>query len=115
MFESIVTIGDKLHVATRPGFEGDARRHFMGTVVGNTGSLCELEGYAVFRHAGRAEWIRDPEPRKRIFSLAEAGHVVNRVPRSVAIDELHFDHVDGELVLTDGKKFELSLREFDPR
>ena len=115
MFESIVTIGDKLHVITRRAFEDDVRRHFMGEVVGNTGTLCELEGHAVVFDAGRNEWIRQPELRKRIVSLAEAGHIVNRIPRSVDLGRLEYRFVDGELVVGDGADFELNINEFGPR
>jgi len=115
MFESIVTIGDKLHVITRRQFEGDLRRHFMGAVIGNTGSLVELEGLAMIYNEGSGEWIRQPETRRRIFSLAEAGHVVNRMPRSVEIDQLMYERIDGELLVTDGKEFELNINEFGAR
>jgi hypothetical protein len=115
MFESVVTIGDKLHVITRRQFEGDVRRHFIGEVIGNTGSLVELEGIAMVFSEGSNEWTRQPETRKRIFSLAEAGHVVNRVPRDVEIDMLMYERIDGELLVTDGKEFELNINEFGPR
>ena len=114
MFESIVTIGDKLHVLTRPLFEGDLSGHFVGAVVGNTGSLCELEGFAIAYDAGRREWLRQEEVRRRIVSLADAGHVVTRLPRDIEIDDLHYDRVNGELLLTDGKEFELNLGEPRP-
>ncbi len=114
MFESVVTIGDKLHVFTRSLFEGDVSGHFVGAVVGNTGSLCELEGHAMMFDAGRRDWIRQEGSRRRIFSLAEAGHVVTRLPRDVEVDELYYDRVDGELLLTDGKEFELNLSELGP-
>ena len=115
MFESVVTIGDKLHVITRRLFEDDVRRHFMGEVIGNTGSLCELQGYVIIYDTGRAEWVRQPELRKRIFSLADAGHIVNRIPRSVEVDNLHYEVIDGELLLTDDREFELNINEFGPR
>ena len=115
MFESIVTIGDKLHVITRRQFEGDVRRHFMGEVIGNTGSLVELEGVTMVCDDGRGDWTRRSETRKRIFSLAEAGHVVNRIPRSVEIDMLMYERIEGELLVTDGKEFELNINEFGPR
>ena len=114
MFESIVVPGDKLHVVTRRLFDGDVSSHFVGAVVGNTDSLCELEGYAMVFDAGRREWVRRPELRKRILSLAEAGHVVTRLPRDVAVDDLYYERADGELLLTDGKEFELSLSELGP-
>lgn len=115
MFESVVTIGDKLHVITRRLFENDMARHFMGEVVGNTGSLCELEGYVMVFVPGQGEWVRRPERRRRIFSLAEAGHIVNRLPRSVEIDGLLYERIDGELLVTDGKEFELNIDEFGTR
>lgn len=115
MFESVVTIGDKLHVITRRQFDGDVRRHFMGEVIGNTGSLVELEGVVMVFNEGSNEWIRQPETRRRIFSLGEAGHVVNRIPREAEIDQLMYERIDGELLVTDGKEFELNINEFGPR
>lgn len=112
MFEAVATIGDKLHVITRRLFENDVPRHFVGEVVGNTGELCELKGYAMVFDPDRGEWIRRPELRHRILSLAEAGHIVNRVPRSVEIDDLLYERIDGELLVTDGKDFELNIDEF---
>lgn len=109
MFESIVTIGDKLHVATRPGFAGDARRHFMGEVVGNTGSLCELDGRAVVRESDGGAWNRLPERRRRILSLADANHVVHRIPRDVDLDALTYEPSGDGIVITDGKEFGLTL------
>ena len=114
MFESVVTVGDKLHVITRRLFEGDLRRHFMGTVVGNTGEICELEGHVVLFHAARNEWVRRPDTRRRILSLSDGGHVVNRIPRSVEIGDLEYRMVEGELVVTDGDTFELNIDEFGP-
>lgn len=115
MFESVVTVGDKLHVITRRAFDGDVRRHFVGEVMGNSDTLCELEGYAILFDAGRNEWIRLPELRRRILSLSEAAHIVNRVPRAVVIADLDYRIIDGELVVTDGAEFELNINEFGPR
>ena len=115
MFESVVTVGDKLHLITRRLFEGDVRRHFVGTVVGNTGQLCELEGYVIVYDESLGEYRRQDGLRRRIFSLAEVGHIVNRVPRDVEIDELEYRMLEDGLVVTDGKDFELNINEFGPR
>lgn len=97
---------------TRRQFEGDLRRHFLDEVIGNTGSLVELEEIAMVHDDGRGERIRRSETRMRIFPLAEAGHVVNRIPRSVVIDQLMHERIYGELLATDGKEFELNIDEF---
>lgn len=86
----------------------------METSIAAPGDRLQLEGYAFVFHAGRNEYRRQPDLRRRILSLAEAGHIVNRLPASTSIDALEYRVADGELVVTDGSGWELNINEFGP-
>lgn len=70
MSTEVLEVGDKLHIITRRLFEADARRHFVGEVIGISGQLQEVRGYAFVFNRGTNEYKRRPELRTRIFSLA---------------------------------------------
>jgi len=111
---SVVAVGDKLHIITRRFFEDETRRHFAGEVASTSDGLYELRGYAFVFHSGDNEYRRRPDPRVRIFSLADAGHIVNKIPRDVDIAALEYRVVDGRLAITDGRNFALDINEFGP-
>ena len=112
MAESIVVPGDKLHVMTRRLFEQDIRRHFAGVVIAVAEDLCELEGYAFILRPMSNEFRRRPELRHRILSLAQADHIVNKIPREVEIKALEYRLLDRRLCVTDGAGFTLDINEF---
>jgi hypothetical protein len=114
MSDRVVQSGDKLHIITRRLFEGDLRRHFVGEVVGASDDLVELRGYTFVFNPGTNEYQKRPELRKRILSLADSGHIVNRIPRDASIDSLEYRTVDHRLVVTDKKGFSLDIHEFGP-
>jgi hypothetical protein len=115
MIDSIVAVGDKLHVITRRRWEDDLRRHFAGTVVATSGDLCELEGYVFVFDSPRNEYRRQPDVRRRILAVSDADYIVNRVPRQADLSLMVYHVVDGELVATTGPEFELNINEFGPR
>jgi hypothetical protein len=115
MIDSIVNVGDKLHIITRRQFEDDLRRHLVGMVTVVTGDLYEIEGYAFVFDSGRNEYRRQPELRRRILGLSESAYIVNRIPSSVDIAAVEYRLVDGELVATSGSDFELNINEFGPK
>ena len=112
MSEEIIQSGDKLHVITRRLFPDDLRRHFVGEVSKAIGHMCVLQGYAYIFHSSTNEYRRRPERRTRIFSLAEANHIVNMLPRELDLASLEYRTIDGRLVVTDMKGFSLDINEF---
>ena len=114
MSESIIQIGDKLHIMTRRLFSDDLRRHFVGEVVKAVGPVCAVEGHTFVFHAGTNEYQRRPEKRTRVFSLADANHIVNILPPDVDLALLEYRKVRGRLVVTDTKEFTLDINEFGP-
>ncbi len=112
MADTVITVGDKLHIMTRRLFDGDVRRHFVGEVVAVSTYLTELRGYTFIFQAGINEFRRLPELRTRVFALGEAGHTVNKIPRELDLASMGYQVVEARLVLTDGKSFALPINEF---
>lgn len=115
MSESIVAIGDKLHIMTRRLFEEEIRRHFAGEVMATSGALVELRGFAFVFNPASNQYRKLPEIRTYLCSLGDSGHICNKLPRELALDRLSYQVVDQRLVVTDGKEFILSINEFGPK
>ena len=114
MSDSVVAVGDKLHVVTRRFFEDDVRRHFAGEVTMVAGGLCEIRGHSFVYDGGTNEFVRRMQARTRVFSLGEAGHIVTRIPSDVPIDALEYRYFEGRLAVTDGGDFVLDIHELVP-
>jgi len=109
----ILEQGDKLHVMTRRGFNEDLRRHFVGEVQAATETTARAEGYVFVFDVTVNEFVKRPEKRVRIFGLADSGHIINVLPRTVDIEAVHYGQSkDQRLVLTDDKSFSLDINEF---
>lgn len=77
-----------------------------------SGELCEIRGYAFVFNPGSNEYRRHPELRTRLFSPADAGHIVTKLPPEVELSSLEYKLADRRLVVTDGKRFILDINEF---
>jgi hypothetical protein len=105
--------GNKIHVITRRQFENDLRRHFIGEVTGSADDVVRAKGYAFVLDKSLNKYIRSPEKRDLLFSLVDAGNIVNVLPDSVNIEasDYKISH-EGRLVVTDGESFSLDIHEF---
>ena len=115
MAEGVIEIGDKLHIMTRRLFAEDIRRHFAGEITAVSELLIEMHGYTFIFNTSVNEYRRLPETRTRIFSLGNAGHIINKVPRDVDLDSLSYQIVEQRLVVTDKRSFSLAVNEFGPK
>ena len=114
MSEPVIAVGDKVHIITRRLFESDLRRHFVGEVTGVSGELHEVRGYTFVFNRGTNEYRKRPGLKTRILSLGEAGFIVNKIPREVAIESLEYRFIEERLLFTDGGNFALDINEFGP-
>ena len=112
MFEQVIGVGDKLHIITRRQYEGDVLRHFAGEVTGISRTLQEVAGYTFVFNRGTNEYKKRPELRTRLFSLGQAGLIVNKMPREVDIEALEYRFIEKRMVVTDNKGFTLDINEF---
>ena len=111
----LVKPGEKLFIITRRLFENQLRRHFIGEVKEATESVVRIDGYPFVFNEGTAEFTRK-DRRVLIFGLADSGHIIYTIPQDVNLDELSYQiSQNDQLVITDGKAFELEISEFSHR
>lgn len=110
----VVGLGDKLHIITRRLFHEDLRRHFVGEVVGASGGLYELRGFAFILNPGTGEYRRREVARNRVFSLSDSGHIASKLPRDTRIEKVEYKTVENRLVVTDNASFQMDINEFGP-
>jgi hypothetical protein len=109
---SILAAGDKLHIMTRRLFADDVHPHFVGEVSAASGPLFRAQGYAFVFDSATNSYLKHPALRTRLFSLSDAGHIINVIPREVDLDALQYRVTNRRLVITDGKEFSLEINEF---
>jgi len=112
MTDSVLTVGEKLHIMTRRLFADDVHPHFVGEVAAVAESLFKAEGYAFVFDSGTNSYVKHPQIRTRLFSLSDAGHVVTVIPPGVDLNALQYRVVSGRLAITDSRGFALEINEF---
>jgi len=104
--DSVLTVGDKLHIMTRRLFADDVHPHFV----------CEIsavaKGYSFVFDSGTNSYLKHPEVRTRLFSLSDAGHIINVIPQEVDLESLEYRIVAGRLAISDSSGFSLEINEF---
>ena len=112
MADSVLVVGDKLHIMTRRLFADDVHPHFVGEISAVTGQLFKARGYSFVFDSGTNSYVRHPEARTRLFSLSDAGYIINVIPQDVELNSLQYRIVAGRLAITDGSGFSLEINEF---
>jgi len=109
----VIKEGEKIHIITRRLFPEDVRRHFAGEIKAVDGHLVRVEGYVFIFDTTRNEWVKRPEKRSRILSLADGGHIVKVIPSEVVLEELRYQQSpEKHLMVSDGRRFSLDINEF---
>ena len=108
--------GEKVYVVTRRSFAEDLRRHFVGEVLVPSGATIRARGYEFVYDNVTNDFVRREELRTRIFSLIDAGIVINVIPEEVILEEIQYG-VDAkkDRIITDGKSFKMNVSEFGAR
>ncbi len=108
--------GEKVYVITRRLFAEDLRRHFVGEVQVPTGATVRVCGYEYVYDEITNDFVRRDGLRTRIFSLIDAGIVINVIPAEVILEDIRYG-VDGKnhRIVTDGKSFTMNVSEFGAR
>lgn len=108
--------GEKVFIITRRLFLQDLRRHFVGEVLETTETAARVKGYVFVYNADNNNFVRRDEIRTRIFSLTDAGFIINILPRQAILDKIRYQ-VDekNQGVITDEKTFILNVSEFSAR
>ncbi|HEY8156463.1 MAG TPA: hypothetical protein VII72_20195 [Myxococcota bacterium] len=110
--ESVLTVGDRLHVATRRLFASDVHDHFFGEVTAVSDVNFRIVGRAFVYDPTTNTYVNHPDIRTRLFSLADTARDFMVLPRKVDVDKVRYEITEGRLLLVDGKGFELEIAEF---
>jgi hypothetical protein len=112
MANSVLDVGDKLHIMTRRLFADDIHLHFVGEIIAISVPIFRAQGYAFIFDSGTNSYIKHPKARIRIVSLSDAGHIINVIPQDVDLNALQYRTVAGRLAITDDRDFSLEINEF---
>ena len=112
MSDSVLAVGDKLHMMTRRLFADDVHPHFVGEISAVSGPLFKIRGYVFVFDSSTNSYLKHPAVRTRLFSLSDAGHIINVIPQEVDLDSLTYRVVDKRLEVTNGAGFSLEINEF---
>ena len=112
MVDSVLMVGEKLHIMTRRLFADDVHPHFVGEVSSVAGPLFKVQGYAFVFDSGTNSYVKHPQTRTRVFSLSDASHIVTVIPQEVDLNSLAYHVVSGRLEITDRRGFSLEINEF---
>ncbi len=109
----MISKGEKVFVITRRSFDGDLRRHFVGEVHETTRFAMRVQGYSFVFDEGTKQFVRREDLRIRIFSLIDAGFVINILPGEVCLEDIRYKwDEENRRFLTDEKTFKLNVSEF---
>lgn len=97
---------------TRRLFADDVHPHFVGEISAVSGALFKARGYVFVFDSATNSYIKHPTLRTRLFSLSDAGHIINVLPSEVELDALEYRVVNRRLEITDGASFSLEINEF---
>ncbi len=105
--------GEQVFVVTRRLFLQDLRRHFVGEVLETTETVMRVRGYVYVYDDNHNDFVRRDEVRTRIFSLTDAGYIINIIPSEINLDDLGYElDKNYQRVITDGKTFKMNVSEF---
>ena len=106
----ILKPGEKIHVIHRQLYEGDARRHFIGTVEACDGTLARVKGYLFAMDMKLNQFVKRDTLRTRIIPLDCGSLIVNVLPELVQIDKVSYKYRPaGDILVTDGGEWHLDI------
>jgi hypothetical protein len=109
----VVEKGEKFHVIMRRNYETQVKRHFVGQADEVEGAVVRATGYVFIYDEMKAQYLKKDKQRTTILDLAGSGYIVNFIPQSVDLNDLHYKTIDRAfLAVTDGKEFLLDINEF---
>ena len=109
----MINKGEKVFIITRRLFDGDLRRHFVGEVQEVTSVAMRVQGYAFVFDDGTKQFVRREGLRIRIFSLIDAGLVINILPSQVQVEDIRYKWDDeNRRIISDEKAFRMNISEF---
>jgi hypothetical protein len=105
--------GEKIFIVTRRSFVEDLRRHFVGQVLGSTDMVVRAKGFVFVYDNTKGDFVRREDVRTRVFSLTDAGFIINILPNEASLEDIHYQvDENNQRIITDGKTFKMNASEF---
>jgi len=104
--------GERVHIITRRLFPEDIRRHFVGEVVTFREPLLLVAGYVFIYDPMTGGWVKRADRRTRIFAVADSGLIIHVIPRDTVLEDVVYETIEGQLVVTDHGSFRMNIGEF---
>jgi hypothetical protein len=106
----VLSAGEKVHIIHRKSFDGDTRRHFVGTVEVCDGNLAKVKGYLFAMDKKSNRFVKHDPERTRIIALTSGMLIINILPPQVDIEKITYkqssvDHI----AVSDGSDWHLDL------
>lgn len=102
---------DKVLLAHRRLFDGDAPRYFIGEVVAYEDGIVKVRGYTFVRDAMSGQYVRKDDPRTKIISLSSSAFLVYELPPTADPSSARFTVTDRHAVLTDDRGLVMNMAE----
>ena len=107
---AVVKEGEQIFVVHRPLFQGDVRRHFIGTVLAVDLPLVRTSGHVFAADAKTNQFRRHDPERVRVISLTGDSLIINVIPSTVRVESITYQYRPGPaVVLTDGSGWHLDV------
>lgn len=107
----ILAKGEKVHIIHRRTLEHEPHRHFVGEVDDYQNGVARVVGYlyTVDREVGG--YVRRPQKRIRIISIASGDTFVNVIPDSVDLENITYQQEKKAIRVSDGSDWYLDISE----
>jgi hypothetical protein len=111
MNKPVINNGEIVHVLHR--FEKEVKRHFIGEVEGIEPGVVRVSGYVfVVDDPHTHQFVKRPDRRVKLVPLTDGELLINVLPASVNLEDLRYEDRNHRLYLTDGKKWQMDLKEY---
>ncbi len=110
IMSELFKIGEKVHVIHRQLYEGDARRHFVGTVKAYENGSARVTGFLFALDTKLNQFVRRASMRTRIIPLGCGSVVVNVIPDDVELENITYEYRSGgDTIVSDGGEWYLEV------
>ena len=111
MKHKIIAPGEVIHVLHR--FEKEIKRHFVGEVECAEDGVARVSGYVFVVDDPRTHlFVKRPDRRVKLVASSDGELLINVLPPAVNLEDVRYETKDHRLYLTDGKNWEMDLKEF---
>ncbi|HVK07282.1 MAG TPA: hypothetical protein VM597_00760 [Gemmataceae bacterium] len=103
--------GDKILVAHRRLFRGDAPHFFVGRVDAYEAGVVKATGHSYVRDPVTGGMIEKTDPRTKVLAVASGTLLVYQLPSGTVLEAVTFTWADGRVTAADGNGFTMNLGE----